>query len=124
MGVATFGSFSSCQKWQLRKLPKVATSQIAKSGNFTSCQKWQLHKLPKVAASKVAKSGNFTSCQKWQLHKLLKVATFWHVNYCHKHPHYIPRNRVIIPEKFKSTLLEELHQDHPGASRMKSVARS
>ena len=33
-------------------------------------------------------------------------------------------NRVIIPEKFKSTLLEELHRDHPGASRMKSVACS
>ena len=33
-------------------------------------------------------------------------------------------NRVIVPEKFRSTLIEELHQDHPGASRMKSVARS
>ena len=25
-------------------------------------------------------------------------------------------NRVILPEKFKSTLLEELHQNHPRAS--------
>ena len=33
-------------------------------------------------------------------------------------------NRVIVPERFRSTLLEELHRDHPGASRMKSVARS
>ena len=33
-------------------------------------------------------------------------------------------NRVIVPEKFRPTLIEELHQDHPGASRMKSVARS
>ena len=33
-------------------------------------------------------------------------------------------NRVIVPEKFRPTLIEELHRDHPGASRMKSVARS
>ena len=33
-------------------------------------------------------------------------------------------NRVIVPEKFRHTLIEELHRDHPGASRMKSVARS
>ena len=33
-------------------------------------------------------------------------------------------NRVIVPEKFRSTLIEKLHQDHPGASRMKSVACS
>ena len=30
-------------------------------------------------------------------------------------------NQVIVPEKFRSTLLEELHRDHPGASRMKSL---
>ena len=33
-------------------------------------------------------------------------------------------NRVIVPEKFRHTLIEELHRDHPGASRMKSVAHS
>ena len=33
-------------------------------------------------------------------------------------------NRVIVPEKFRHTLIEEIHRDHPGASRMKSVARS
>ena len=33
-------------------------------------------------------------------------------------------NRVIVPEKFRSTLIEKLHQDHPGASRIKSVAHS
>ena len=33
-------------------------------------------------------------------------------------------NRVIIPEKLKPKLIDELHRDHPGASRMKSVARS
>ena len=33
-------------------------------------------------------------------------------------------NHVIVPEKFRNTLIEELHRDHPGASRMKSVARS
>ena len=33
-------------------------------------------------------------------------------------------NRVIVPEKFQLILIEELHRDHPGASRMKSVARS
>ena len=33
-------------------------------------------------------------------------------------------NRVVIPTKLRPTLLEELHKDHPGASRMKSVARS
>ena len=33
-------------------------------------------------------------------------------------------NRVIIPTKLRSTLIDELHRDHPGASRMKAVARS
>jgi len=33
-------------------------------------------------------------------------------------------NQVIIPTKLRSCLIEELHQDHPGASCMKSVARS
>ena len=32
--------------------------------------------------------------------------------------------RVIVPKKFQKKLLEELHKDHPGISRMKSVARS
>ena len=33
-------------------------------------------------------------------------------------------NRVIIPEVFRQTLLKELHSDHLGVSRMKSIARS
>ena len=33
-------------------------------------------------------------------------------------------NRVIIPTKLRSCLVAELHRDHPGASRMKAVARS
>ena len=33
-------------------------------------------------------------------------------------------NRVVIPLKLRPALLEELHKDHPGASRMKAVARS
>ena len=33
-------------------------------------------------------------------------------------------NRVVIPTKLRPTLLGELHKDHPGASRMKAVARS
>ena len=32
--------------------------------------------------------------------------------------------RVVIPEKLRGKLLEELHRDHPGMSRMKAVARS
>ena len=32
--------------------------------------------------------------------------------------------RVIVPKKLQKKLLEELHKDHPGISRMKSVARS
>lgn len=32
--------------------------------------------------------------------------------------------RVVIPQKLKSKLLQELHRDHPGVTRMKSVARS
>ena len=31
--------------------------------------------------------------------------------------------RVIIPEKYQPTVLAELHQDHPGIVRMKSLAR-
>ena len=31
---------------------------------------------------------------------------------------------VIVPEKFRHALIEEPHQDHPVALRMKSVARS
>jgi len=33
-------------------------------------------------------------------------------------------NRVIIPGQLQSKLIEELHQDHPGIARMKSIARS
>ena len=32
--------------------------------------------------------------------------------------------RVIVPSKLRSRLLQELHRDHPGISRMKQVARS
>ena len=32
--------------------------------------------------------------------------------------------RAVIPEKLRGKLLEELHRDHPGMSRMKAVARS
>ena len=32
--------------------------------------------------------------------------------------------RVVIPQKLRQRLLQELHKDHPGVSRMKSVARS
>ena len=32
--------------------------------------------------------------------------------------------RVIIPKCVRGKLLQELHRDHPGATRMKSVARS
>ena len=32
--------------------------------------------------------------------------------------------RVIIPQNLREKLLQELHQDHPGVTRMKSVARS
>ena len=31
--------------------------------------------------------------------------------------------RVIIPVKFRNKVLEELHQNHPGISRMKSLSR-
>ena len=32
--------------------------------------------------------------------------------------------RVVIPPKLQAKLLEELHRDHPGVARMKSVARN
>ena len=32
--------------------------------------------------------------------------------------------RVIAPRKLQTQLLDELHRDHPGISRMKAVARS
>ena len=32
--------------------------------------------------------------------------------------------RVVIPKRLREKLLQELHHDHPGVSRMKSVARS
>ena len=32
--------------------------------------------------------------------------------------------RVVIPKRLRIKLLQELHRDHPGVSRMKSVARS
>ncbi len=31
---------------------------------------------------------------------------------------------MIIPEKLQEKLLQELHRDHPGITRMKAVARS
>ena len=33
-------------------------------------------------------------------------------------------NRVVIPQKLRSRIVDELHQGHPGMARMKSVARS
>ena len=33
-------------------------------------------------------------------------------------------SRAVIPLKLRSKLIDELHRDHPGMSRMKSVARS
>lgn len=32
--------------------------------------------------------------------------------------------QVIVPKKFQSRVLEELHRDHPGVTRMKALARS
>lgn len=32
--------------------------------------------------------------------------------------------RVIVPQKYRSRVLDELHLEHPGISRMKSVVRS
>ena len=32
--------------------------------------------------------------------------------------------RVVIPKKLQSTILDEIHQDHPGVVRMKTMARS
>ena len=32
--------------------------------------------------------------------------------------------RVVAPQRVRNKLLNELHRDHPGISRMKSVARS
>ena len=32
--------------------------------------------------------------------------------------------RVIVPSKQQHHILQELHRDHPGCSRMKSLARS
>ena len=32
--------------------------------------------------------------------------------------------RVVIPHRQRTKLLQELHQDHPGVTQMKSVARS
>ena len=32
--------------------------------------------------------------------------------------------RVVIPQKWQKTVLDELHRDHPGIVRMKEVARS
>ena len=33
-------------------------------------------------------------------------------------------NRVVIPQKLRARLVEELHRDHPGMVKMKAVARS
>ena len=33
-------------------------------------------------------------------------------------------NRVVIPQKLRSCIVDELHRGHPGMARMKSVARS
>lgn len=33
-------------------------------------------------------------------------------------------NRVVIPEKFRRSILESIHKGHPGMERMKSIARS
>ena len=32
--------------------------------------------------------------------------------------------RVVIPQKYQREVLNELHKDHPGICRMKSLARS
>ena len=32
--------------------------------------------------------------------------------------------RAIVPKSLQSQVLKELHQEHPGISRMKAIARS
>ena len=32
--------------------------------------------------------------------------------------------RVVVPDKGRAKLLDELHESHPGASKMKSIARA
>ena len=32
--------------------------------------------------------------------------------------------RVIVPTKFRVTILQELHRSHPGISHMKALARN
>ena len=32
--------------------------------------------------------------------------------------------RVVVPEKLRERLLSELHRDHPGIQKMKSIVRS
>ena len=33
-------------------------------------------------------------------------------------------SRVVIPPSLRKTILAELHESHPGVSRMKAIARS
>ena len=33
-------------------------------------------------------------------------------------------NRVVMPQKIQARMIEELHRDHPGVTRMKAIARS
>ena len=33
-------------------------------------------------------------------------------------------NRVVVPEQGRSKVLQQLHEGHPGVTRMKSIARS
>ena len=33
-------------------------------------------------------------------------------------------NRVVIPQKIQARMIEKLHRDHPGVTRMKAIAHS
>ena len=44
--------------------------------------------------------------------------------YSNRKAQLLTESEVVVPLKLRSRLVEELHRDHPGVTRMKAVARN
>ena len=94
----------------------------------------QLEALP-LTAKQLA----LATCIECILSKVLRhTQTSWPSSVPHKHKPYFNHKHeltiegncvmwgihVLVPLKYRSNVLNELHQDHPGVSRMKAIMRS
>ena len=114
----------------LSRLPLQTTSPVAYSAEPTIFNISQLESLPVTARNATKKDPILSKVflytqQGWPV-EVPTALQQYHTRY---HELTIEQGcllwgiRVLIPKVFQSVILQKLHQDHPGISRMKSLAR-